>query len=122
MSVITVKFQLFLLSSITPEDARASLTFQTMRSRTPPYLLYYYIYTEIYSLKSHFVNFPTQMNFNQSEERTRFLTREKKNDTSNQNCERCFFTCEKNDPFNQKPQLCVSLASKFPPFIGAKCR
>ena len=33
-----------------------------------------------------------------------------------------FFTCEENDPFNQKPQLCVSLASKFPPFIGAKCR
>ena len=42
MSVITVKFQLFLLSSITPEDTGASLTFQTMRSWTPPYLLYPY--------------------------------------------------------------------------------
>ena len=36
------------------------------------------------------------------------LTREKKNDTSNQNRERCFFTCEKNDTSNQKPQRCVS--------------
>ena len=29
-------------SSIAPEDAGASLTFQTMRSRTQPYLLYSY--------------------------------------------------------------------------------
>ena len=42
-----------------------------------------------------------------------------KNDTSNQNRERCFFTCEKNDTSNQKPQRCVSFAPKFPPFIAA---
>ena len=41
-----------------------------------------------------------------------------KNDTSNQNRERCFFTCEKNDTSNQKPQRCVSFVPKFPPFIG----
>ena len=46
------------------------------------------------------------------------LTREK-NDTSNQNRERCFFTCEKNDTSKQKPQRCVSFAPKFPPFIAA---
>ena len=34
------------------------------------------------------------------------FTREK-NDTSNQNRERCFLTCEKNDMSNQKPQRCV---------------
>ena len=34
------------------------------------------------------------------------FTREK-NDTSNQNRERCFFKCEKNDTSNQKPQRCV---------------
>ena len=43
----------------------------------------------------------------------------KKNDTSNQNRERCFFTCEKNDTSNQKAQRCVSFAPKFPPFIAA---
>ena len=44
-----------------------------------------------------------------------------KNDTSNQNHERCFFTChcEKNDMSNQKPQRCVSFAPKFLPFIAA---
>ena len=42
-----------------------------------------------------------------------------KNDTSNQNRERCFFTCEKNNTSNQKPQRCVSFAPKFPPFIAA---
>ena len=41
-----------------------------------------------------------------------------KNDTSNQNRERCFFTKEKNDTFNQKPQRCVSFTPKFPPFIA----
>ena len=46
------------------------------------------------------------------------FTREK-NDTSNQNRERCYFTFEKNDTSNQKPQRCVSFASKFPPFIAA---
>ena len=46
------------------------------------------------------------------------FTREK-NDTANQNRERCFFTCEKNDTSNQKPQRCVSFAPKFPPFIAA---
>ena len=59
--------------------------------------------------------FHTQMSSSQSEERTMFFTREKK-DTSYRNRERCFFTCEKNDAFNQKPQRCVSFASKFPPF------
>ena len=42
----------------------------------------------------------------------------KKNDTSNQNRERCFFTCEKNDTSNQRPQRCVSFAPKFPPLIA----
>ena len=42
-----------------------------------------------------------------------------KNDTSNQNRERCFFTREKNDTSNQKPQGCASFAPKFPPFIAA---
>ena len=32
------------------------------------------------------------------------FTYEKKNDTSNKNRERRFFTCEKNDTSNQKPQ------------------
>ena len=45
------------------------------------------------------------------------FTREK--NTSNQNRERCLFTCEKNDTSNQKPQRCVSFAPKFPPFIAA---
>ena len=40
------------------------------------------------------------------------FTREK-HDTSNQNHERCFFTCEENDTSN------VSFAPKFPPFIAA---
>ena len=40
------------------------------------------------------------------------FTREK-HDTSNQNRERCFFTCEENDTSN------VSFAPKFPPFIAA---
>ena len=39
-------------------------------------------------------------------------------DTSNHNCERCFFTCKKNDTSNQKPQRCVSFTPKFPPFIA----
>ena len=43
-----------------------------------------------------------------------------KNDTSNHNRERCFFTCEKNDTSNQKPQMRVSFAPKFPPFIAAR--
>ena len=30
-----------------------------------------------------------------------------------------YFTCEKNDTSNQKSQRSVSLAPKFPPFIGA---
>ena len=46
------------------------------------------------------------------------FTREK-NNTSNQNRERCFLKCEKNDTSNQKWQRCVSFAPKFPPFIGA---
>ena len=45
------------------------------------------------------------------------FTREK--NTSNQNRERCFFTCEKNDTSNQKPQGCVSFAPKFPPSSAA---
>ena len=41
-----------------------------------------------------------------------------KNDTSNENCERCVFMCEKNDTSNQKPQRCVSFEPKFLLFIG----
>ena len=47
-----------------------------------------------------------------------FFTHEK-NDTSNQNRERCYFMCGKNNMSNQKPQRCVSFAPKFPPFIAA---
>ena len=54
----------------------------------------YYIHTEKYSSKSCVVNFDTQMSSGQSEEWTMVFTREK-NDTSNQNRERGFFTCEK---------------------------
>ena len=42
-----------------------------------------------------------------------------KNDPSNQNRVRLFFTRERNDAFDKKPQRCVSFAPKFPPFIGA---
>ena len=77
------------------------------------------MHTEKYSPKSYVLNFRTQISSSQSEERTMVLTREKKNDTSNQNRERCFLTCEKNDTSNQKPQRCVSFAPKFPPFIAA---
>ena len=38
-----------------------------------------------------------------------FFTHEK-NDTSNQNRERCYFMCGKNNTSNQKPQRCVSFA------------
>ena len=47
-----------------------------------------------------------------------FFTGEK-NNTCNQNRERCFLMCEKNDTSNQKSKRCVSFAPKFPPFIGA---
>ena len=47
-----------------------------------------------------------------------FFTREK-NDTSNQNRERCFFACYKIDTSNQNSQRSVSCAPKFLPFIGA---
>ena len=47
-----------------------------------------------------------------------FSTREK-NDTSNQNREKCFFACEKSDTSNQNSQMSVSCAPKFLPFIGA---
>ena len=78
--------------------------------------VFYYIHTEKYSPKSYVVNFRTQISSSQSEERTMAFSREK-NYTSNQNRERCFFTCVKNDTSNQKPQSCVSFAPKFPPFI-----
>ena len=78
----------------------------------------YYIHTEKYSPKSGVVNLDTQMSSSQSEEWTMVFTCEK-NDTSNQNRERCFFTWEKNDTSNQKPQRCVSFAPKFPPFLVA---
>ena len=74
----------------------------------------YYIHTEKYSPKSYVVNFRTQISSSQSEERTIVFTREK-NDTSNQNCKRCFFMCEKNE----KPKRCVSFTPEFPPFIAA---
>ena len=47
------------------------------------------------------------------------LFRREESDTSNQNLERCCFTCEKNDKSNQKPQRWASFAPKFPPFLGA---
>ena len=44
-----------------------------------------------------------------------FFTHEK-NDTSNQNRERCFFPCEKNDTFNQKSQEVYEFRAKIPAF------
>ena len=78
----------------------------------------YYIHTEKYSSRSYVVNLRTQISSSQSEERTMVFTREK-NDTSNQNRERCFFKCEENDMSNQKPQRCVSFVPKFLSFIAA---
>ena len=75
---------------------------------------YYYIHTEKYSPKSYVINFCTQISSSQSQERTMVFTREK-NDTPNQNRERCFFTCEKNDTSNQKPQRC-EFRAKIPAF------
>ena len=79
---------------------------------------FYYKHAEKYSPKTYGVKFYTQMSSSQSEEWTMFFTGGK-NDTSNQNRERCFFPCEKNNTPNQKSQRCVSFAPKFPPFIGA---
>ena len=45
---------------------------------------------------------------------------EKKNDTSNQNRELCFFTCEKNDTSNQKPQF--EFRAKIPTFYSLQRR
>ena len=87
-----------------------------IRVRFESETLIYYIHTEKYSRKSYVVNFRTQISSNQSEERTMVFTLEK-NDTSNQNRERCFFMCEKNDTSNQKPQRCVSFAPKFLPLL-----
>ena len=56
-------------------------------------MMIYYIHTEKYSPKSCVVNFDTQVSSSLSEEWTMVFTREK-NDTSNQNRERRFFTCE----------------------------
>ena len=41
--------------------------------------------------------------------------RREKSDSSNQNRERYYFTCDKNDTSDQKPQRCVSFGPKFPP-------
>ena len=71
-----------------------------------------YTYRDTYSLKIYMTNLHTQMSSNQSEERTMFFTRKKK-EKSNHNRERCFFKCEKNNTSNQKPQRCVSFAPKF---------
>ena len=46
-------------------------------------------------------------------------TKQTKNDTSNQNRERLFFTRERNDASDKNPQRYVSFAPQFPPFIGA---
>ena len=55
--------------------------------------LLYYIHTEKYSPKSYVLNFRTQISLaNQRSER--WFSDVKKNDTSNQNRERCFFTWE----------------------------
>ena len=53
---------------------------------------FYYISTEIYSLKSHVVNFRSEICSGQSEERTTFFTCEK-NRSSNQKLRTIFFHC-----------------------------
>ena len=54
--------------------------------------LFYYISTEIYSLKSHVLNFRSEISSGQSEERTTFFTCEK-NRSSNQKLRTIFFHC-----------------------------
>ena len=54
--------------------------------------VFYYISTEIYSLKSHVVNFRSEVSSGQSEERTTFFTCEK-NRSSNQKLRTIFFHC-----------------------------
>ena len=56
------------------------------------YIFFYYISTEIYSLKSHVVNFRSEISSGQSEERTTFFTCEK-NRSSNQKLRTIFFHC-----------------------------
>ena len=53
---------------------------------------FYYISTEIYSLKSHVVNFRTEISSGQSEEQTMFFTHEK-NRSSIQKPRTIFFHC-----------------------------
>ena len=81
-----------------------------------------------YSLKSYVVNLQCKWVLaNQSSGRCfshvkikkKQKQKQTKNDTSNQNGVRLFFTRERNDAFVKKPQRCVSFAPKFPPFIGA---
>ena len=55
-------------------------------------IMFYYISTEIYSLKSHVVNFRSEISSGQSEERTTFFTCEK-NRSSNQKLRTIFFHC-----------------------------
>ena len=86
-----------------------------------------YILRYIYSLKSYVVNLQCKWVLaNQSSGRCfshvkikKQKQKQTKNDTSNQNRVRLFFTRERNDAFDKKPQRCVSFAPKFPPFIGA---
>ena len=58
-------------------------------------LTIYYIHTKKYSPKSYVVNFYTKMSSSQSEERTMFFTREKKNVQSKvtEVCEFHFSAC-----------------------------
>ena len=77
----------------------------------------YSVYILRYSHRKDMTNLHTQMSSNQSEKRTMFFTREKKN--ANHNREQCFFKGEKNGMSNQKPQRCVSFAPEFLLFISA---
>ena len=69
--------------------SRSVLSNYTGMTRT---VQFYYISTEIYSLKSHVVNFRSEISSGQSEERTTFFTCEK-NRSSNQKLRTIFFHC-----------------------------
>ena len=67
--------------------------------------VFYYIHTEIYALKSHVVNFRTELSSGQSEERM------------------TFFTCEKHRRPIRGHERCFFTAANFPPpvsFLGGR--
>ena len=76
------------------------------KPKQPELVPFYYIHTEIYALKSHVLNFCTEISSGQSEERT------------------TFFTCKRHRASNQKPRTMFFTAANFPPpvsVLGGRC-